>query len=144
MKITCKYCGIVQKPHQCPHAKRTYDYNREDKKVYSDSRYKQVREEVLKDYNNICLLTLLLEKKVRVAEEVHHIVELNEDLTLGYDYNNLIPLTEFRHTQVHLLYKKNKKIKEKTQEILKNICRIYQESGAIGVMNTPLPPDIWE
>lgn len=141
MKVTCKYCGIVEKTHQCPYSKRKYDSNREDKKVYRDGRYRQVREQILKDYNNTCILSLLLEKKVRVAEEVHHIVEINDDITLAYDYENLIPLTEFRHTQVHLLYKKNK---EKIQDILRKLCDIYQNSGSIGIIDTPLPLELRE
>ena len=139
MKITCRHCGIVSRPHECPMKKRKYDYTREDKKIYVSKRYRKVREQVLNDYNNICLFSLAIEGKIRPAYEVHHIVEIIEDSSKAYDYDNLIPLTEFRHREVHNLYKKDK---ANTQELLRTLCKNYIEKGIKGVKDTPLPSEL--
>lgn len=124
MKITCKYCGIVSKPHHCPNNKRITDKDRTDKKVYRTGRYQKVREEVLKDYNYTCLWSLYVDGIIKAADETHHIVEILEDENLAYDYDNLIPLEYYNHHDVvHELYKKDK---AKVQEILRKMCNDYK------------------
>lgn len=141
MKITCKYCGIVNKPHICPKVKRKYDYKREDKQVYASSKYRKVRNQAIKEYKNTCLLTLLIDKKIKPAEETHHIVEINDDISLAYDFDNLITLSSYRHEWIHSLYKSEDK--EEIQEILRELCRIYRENGIKRVLDTP-PPKIFK
>lgn len=125
MKVTCKYCGIVDKPHNCPHNKRKTDRTRTDKQVYKDIRWRRLRDTVLEDYNYVCLWSLYVDadSKVLVADRVHHIVEILKDESLAFDYDNLIPLEQYNHDKVHELYKKDKL---KVQQLLRMMCKDYQ------------------
>ncbi len=124
MKTTCKYCGIVDRPHHCPHSKRKADRTRIDNKVYESKEYREVREEVLSDYNYICLWSLYVDGRIRAADVTHHIVEILEDESKATDYNNLIPLSDYSHkNEVHVLYLSDK---VKTQDLLMEMLRDYK------------------
>ena len=124
MKTTCRYCGIVDKPHKCPHAKtyRKTDRNRADKKIYKTARYQRLREDILDDYNHICLWSLYVDSKIETANEAHHIVEILDNEDLAYEYENLIPLEGYNHDKVHELYKRDK---ARVQSLLKKMCKYY-------------------
>lgn len=124
MKISCRYCGIVDKPHKCPRKiKRVYDRNRTDNKIYDSKEYRKARRKVLDKYNNSCLFSLYVEGRKRKATVTHHIIEVLEDETRGKDFDNLIPLSDTAHKIVHDLYKINKK---ETQDILFNMLKDYE------------------
>lgn len=126
MKMTCKYCGIVSKPHNCPHNKVKWnrDNQRADKKVYRDIRWIKLRTEILDDYNHICLWSLYIDGQILTANRVHHIVEVLDDETLAYDYDNLIPLEYYNHNLIHELYKRDK---AKVQGLLKLMIETYSK-----------------
>lgn len=126
MKVTCKYCGIVDKPHKCPHQKVKWnsDNNRSDKKIYRTTRWQNTRNNILDEYNNICLWSLYIDGKIVEADRVHHIIELLEDETLAFEDDNLIPLDQYKHNYIHELYKKDK---AKTQELLRLMIKTYRQ-----------------
>ena len=127
MKMSCKYCGIVEKPHNCPKAiKRKTNRTRTDKKHYESKSYKKNRKRVLNDYDNLCLWSLYIVGRVEVAEETHHIIEILEDETKAEDYNNLIPLTIKSHDIVHEYYNRGGIVKEKVQELLRLMLNDYK------------------
>lgn len=119
MKITCRYCGIVEKPHRCPKSNKI-KRSRTDSKAYSKKGYKRVRLEVLEDYNFRDLFSLFVLGKYVSANVTHHIVEVLEDESKAEDYDNLIPVAEFTHDLIHDLYKIDK---EKTQVILRRMLK---------------------
>ena len=123
MKTTCKICGIVNKPHVCPHIKRKTNNNREDKKIYRTSKWQRSRELALDEYNHVCLWSLYVEGRVVKADVVHHIIEVLEDESLAYDEDNLIPLEYYNHTLVHEMYKRNK---TKTQLLLTEMIESFR------------------
>ena len=124
MKISCRYCGIVDKPHKCPRrAKKAYDRSRIDNKVYESKEYRKTRRKVLDKYNSTCLFSLYVDGRKRKATVTHHIIEVLEDETKGKDFNNLIPLSDMAHKIVHELYKINKK---ETQDILFSMLNDYK------------------
>lgn len=122
MKTTCKYCGIVDKPHHCPYSKRKVDNTRSDKKLYRTSMWQSTRQNVLDNYNNICLYSLYVQGVIIKANVVHHIVEVLDDESLAFEGDNLIPLEYYNHTLVHELYKKDK---ERTQSLLRLMLQSY-------------------
>lgn len=130
MKITCNYCGIVDRPHQCPHSKRKTDRTRVDNKVYESKTYRRVRQEVLTDHKDMCLWNLYINGKVIKADTTHHIIEILEDESLADDYDNLIPLQESRnHKEVHRLYNLNNKTKIKIQLLLSDMLEAYKDNN---------------
>lgn len=128
MKITCKYCGIVSKPHKCPHKpKRKTDRNRSDNKVYESKEYRKLRVEVLDDYNYTCLWALYIQGQVVEADRTHHIIEILDDESKAVDYFNLIPLHHTSHEAVHKLYKLNDEIKLKVQDLQRQMIKSFKE-----------------
>lgn len=130
MKITCKYCGIVDKPHHCPHVKkyRKIDNNRVDKQIYKSNEWIKLRLKVLDNYNSICLWSLYVDGKIKPAKVVHHIREVLEDEDLAYEFDNVIPLEYYNHVLVHELYKKDK---AKVQELLSKMCKDYNNGDMV-------------
>lgn len=126
MKMTCKYCGIVSKPHKCPNIKNKWnrDNNRKDKKIYRTNRWQNTRDSILDSYNHICLWSLYVDGVIVKANTVHHIVELLEDETLAYDEENLITLEQYKHNYIHELYKTNK---IQVQDLLRLMVKSYRD-----------------
>ena len=126
MKMTCKYCGIVNKPHKCPHQRTKWnrDNNRTDKKIYRTMIWQKTREHILQEYNHVCLWSLYIDGEIVQADRVHHIVELLDDESLAYDEDNLIPIEQYKHNYVHELYKTNKL---EVQQLLKKMIKSYRE-----------------
>ena len=126
MKMTCKYCGIVNKPHKCPHSKRKADRSRTDNKIYESKEYRSLRAEVLEDFNYTCLWSLYVDGKVIEADRTHHIIEILEDESKATEYDNLIALHNKVHDEVHRLYKLGLEVKEKLQDILREMNESYK------------------
>lgn len=127
MKTTCRYCGIVDKPHDCPRKpkrRRTKNKYRQDVSVYNSKTYKQERSNIMDTYNNNCLWGFYVVGHVRVAEEVHHIIELMDNPNLGDEPSNMIPLSKDAHDFVHMLYKAG--YKKETQELLRQFKADYE------------------
>ncbi|MBE6047764.1 MAG: hypothetical protein E7213_05050 [Clostridium sp.] len=126
MKVTCKYCGIVNKPHKCPHNKRKADRNRIDNKIYESKEYRSLRAEVLEDFNYTCLWSLYVDGKVIEGDRTHHIIEIVQDESKAVEYDNLISLNNKAHEEVHRLYKEGLGIKESIQDLLLNMNESYK------------------
>ena len=122
MKTTCKICGIVEKPHKCPHSKRKLDRTRADNKVYESKQYRKARKNVLAIFDNNCLWSLFVDGKIRKTNVTHHIIEILEDESKSADTSNLIPLTEANHKLVHRLYLIDK---TRIQELLRKMILDY-------------------
>jgi 5-methylcytosine-specific restriction protein A len=85
-----------------------YDkYLRKNKEVYNSSTWEKIRLRCLMRYDNICVYSLYKYQRVEVATTVHHIVEVNSDSErqLVYDMDNLIPLSDQAHREIHSRYK---------------------------------------
>ena len=117
MKIACRYCGIVNKPHHCPYI-RKINRSRADNKVYESKEYRKVRKDVLD-----------VDGRVKLAERTHHIIEVLDDISKAVDYDNLIPLTVDAHEYVHSFYKINDKTKKEVQELLRKMCSEYKKGN---------------
>lgn len=126
MKVTCKYCGIVNKPHRCPHNKRKADRNRIDNKIYESKEYRSLRAEVLEDFNYTCLWSLYVDSKVIEGDRTHHIIEIVQDESKAVEYDNLISLNNKAHEEVHRLYKEGLGIKESIQDLLLKMNESYK------------------
>lgn len=107
-KKTCPYCGIVDMNHVCPvvsKERNKYRNSRDDAKIYSDTRWDKVRAEVLDECNYVCLYSFYVDGEIRVADCVHHIVEVLKDKSKAYDKDDLIGLNSEVHKEVHKIYK---------------------------------------
>ena len=122
MKVTCKYCGVVGKPHHCPHKARQ-DNQRKDKRIYRSASYQTARAMTLDTYNYVDLWELYVNGRYQPATLTHHIVEVLDDPDKAADQMNLFPTSAENHVDIHDLYKL---YKDKVQNLLFSMCQDYQ------------------
>lgn len=124
----CSICGrIHQRGYVCEQKrKRNYDYkkDREDTGIYKSGLWDKARANILEQYHHICLYSFYVEQKTVKATDVHHIIELNDNSSLAFNEDNLIPLSKEKHRLVHELYKEDKK---KIQEELRNMKKRWKD-----------------
>ena len=61
--------------------------------------------------------------RIEYAHTVHHIVTAEDDPSLFYTEDNLIPLSRSSHDEIHALYRKSAEDMARTQEILKSLIK---------------------
>lgn len=122
MKVTCKYCGVVDKPHHCPHKARQ-DNQRKDKRIYRSASYHTARAMTLDTYNYVDLWELYVNGRYQPATLTHHIIEVLNDSDKAADQMNLFPTSAENHVDIHDLYKL---YKDKVQNLLFSMCQDYQ------------------
>ena len=71
--------------------------------IYQDKRWKKLRGQKLRQ-NPLCE-RCECENRVKLADEVHHIVPLQENIDLAFDYNNLQSVCLLCHKIIHLQLK---------------------------------------
>lgn len=108
-KRICNKHGIYNsiESAQCPLCKKinndTYDktIRKSDRvKIYNSKKWKQVRELALLRDHLMCIPCAKNGNDV-LATEVHHIIELAEDITKAYDLENLESICHSCHMQNH-------------------------------------------
>lgn len=124
MKTTCKYCGIVENPHSCPHKRRRTDRNRIDNKIYESDEYRNLHKDVLADYNHIDIWCMYVHCRVVRGNITHHVIEIIEDESLALEYDNLIPVNDRSHKEIHILYK-DLKIKRLIQALQTEMAKDF-------------------
>lgn len=131
-----KFCPKCKKLHSidstCPNSckksnsqeNKLYDkFFRKNKDIYSSSRWEKIRKRCLNKYDNICIYTLYKYNKILPATLVHHIIALEEDKSKAFDIDNLIPVSDLAHREIHKRYR-DENIKEVQKELHKYI-RLY-------------------
>ena len=101
--VTCKYCGITERGHICPHRKsRVKKGDRKSDKFRNTKVWQLKREEIKQRDRHLCAVCLanlyntinwLNYKNV----EVHHIEKLEENYSRRLDNSNLISLCSYHH-----------------------------------------------
>lgn len=101
--VTCKYCGIVPRGHQCEHRKsRVKQGDRQSDKFRKTKAWTNKSIEIRQRDRYLCQVCLAnlyntmnwLNYK---GVEVHHITPINEDYDKRLDNKNLISLCSFHH-----------------------------------------------
>lgn len=138
----CK-CGklIPQQVYMCEACEREYKaysrhalYNktrRNDKAAafYISKEWKALRSLIIRAYNNIDIYAFYTMHEIFTCQQVHHIVEVEEDWERRLDPMNLIPLHGSTHSVISALYKKDEKTKKETQNKLKVIIEMHFEGA---------------
>lgn len=103
---------------------RDYDRTARDKNskaFYNSDPWLKVRRIVLEKYHGLDIYQYRVYGRVVYADTVHHIEELRENPTRALDVDNLIPLSDRSHKEIHGLYRKSKEEKKATQKVLFDI-----------------------
>jgi hypothetical protein len=80
----------------------------------------------MKKYGGIDLYSYFKFNVIEKADIVHHIVPVNDNYSLRFEYCNLIPLTEANHRRIHIVMDSSKAEKDKVIKQLQGIistCR---------------------
>ena len=101
--ITCKYCGVVPRGHQCPHRqryKKTGD--RQSDRFRNTLAWQHKRDEIKVRDRYLCQICLrnlynTMDYLNFSTIEVHHITSIQEDHNRRLDNDNLICLCSFHH-----------------------------------------------
>ncbi len=115
MKTTCKYCGIVNKPHKCPFKPKYYRKD-VDADKFRRSRTWTNKSLLIRELDNyrcvVCNSKGILQY---CGLGVHHIEKLTQDFDKRLDDDNLITLCE----ECHELADNGKIDKNKLKELVK-------------------------
>ncbi|AVK50662.1 hypothetical protein AXY43_23060 [Clostridium sp. MF28] len=128
-KVSCVACGRIHERNYICDAKKkakldkvAKNRDREDSKIYISNRWRQLRINILEDYNYICLFSYYVFSKIIQANELHHIVWLIDNIDLAFDADNIIPLEHNVHRSIiHNYSNKSNEIKNDIQNMLRDM-----------------------
>ena len=101
--VTCRYCGIVPRGHQCPHKKsRQKSGDRQSDRFRKTKAWTQKSIEIRQRDRYLCQCCLhnlydTIDWLNYKTVEVHHITPINEDYNRRLDNDNLISLCSYHH-----------------------------------------------
>ena len=101
--VTCKYCGVVERGHKCPHKKsRQKSGDRRSDRFRKTKAWTQKSIEVRQRDRFLCQVCLrnlynTMSFFNYKTVEVHHIVPIEEDFNQRLDNENLLSLCSYHH-----------------------------------------------
>ena len=134
IKKMCPRCHVLHPVGtECPNgcfafSKKEYNkhydkYKRKNKEVYHSANWEKLRRICLMRFDSLCIYSLFKYNRAIEASMVHHIIEIEEDRTQQFELNNLIPLCDAAHREIHSRYKEEDK--KAVQEELRRYMCIY-------------------
>ncbi|MDM0459710.1 HNH endonuclease [Clostridium perfringens] len=106
---------------------KNYKVRRKDKDeqaFYNSKEWHIVRTNIIARDLGLCKVCLS-KNRIRVADVVHHIIELKESRELGLRTSNLLSLCNSCHQEIHAKYRKGMVTKRNTQEeLIKLISKV--------------------
>lgn len=104
-----KHHILYETGKRCPKCSQFYNKNRGDReliKFYQSKDWHLTRDYIINYYCGIDIYALGVTGKITPCNKltVHHIITLKENPGRGLDYNNLVPVSDFSHSQIHKLY----------------------------------------
>ena len=75
--------------------------NKREQVIYDTGRWQKLRDRARKYFFNLDLISYLNDNDIVYGEVVHHIVPVEMDPSLQYDFENLILISESRHRKIH-------------------------------------------
>lgn len=123
------YCGshlYIQEEKERQRQKHYNAYSRDKKNqsFYNSKDWIKIRNHTLTLYNGIDIYTYYADEEIVIANTVHHVVELKEDWDKRLDIENLMPVSEGSHREIHQLYLEDR---EGTQKLLFDMLERYKK-----------------
>lgn len=110
-------CGamIPATESQCAKCKAKYQINydkyyRKNYDVYHSRQWAKLRKYVLVLFQYVDVYAYYKYGRIVPACTVHHIVEVSEDISKAYDVENLIPVSDRSHREIHQRYRQEDKL----------------------------------
>lgn len=117
---------------------RDYDRNRRNKgrnSFYHSREWKTTRDESIRKHIGIDIYLYYTEGKIVPAEMVHHIEPIEEIWDLRLDIENMIPLSNRIHSQMHKLMREGKE--REVKEMLKGFLTKWKRKENAEVEGAP-------
>lgn len=120
----CTHCGKrYEAGGKCDCGyKREYEPPTGTRKLYRGARWQKLRAAIIARYDGLDPWALM-HGRIEYAHTVHHIVAAEDDPSLFYTEDNLIPLSRSSHDEIHALYRKSAEDMARTQEMLRSLVR---------------------
>lgn len=104
-----KHHILYETGKRCPKCRMLNNNKRADKeliKFYQSKDWKMARDYIINYYCGVDIFALGLTGKLTPCNKltVHHIITLKENPGRGLDYDNLVPVSDFSHSQIHKMY----------------------------------------
>ena len=119
---TKKRCETCEEKRQSRHV--AYNKTRRNKRAadfYVSKEWRTLRQCIISIFDNVDIYALYVENELLTCEEVHHIVEMEEDWNQRLNPLNLIPLNKRTHSTISALYKKSDAMMKVTQKQLHSL-----------------------
>lgn len=109
-----KHHILYETGKRCPKCSQIYNKNRGDKeliKFYQSKDWHLTRDYIINYYCGIDIYALGVTGKITPCNRltVHHIIPYRDNPGRGLDYDNLVSVSDFSHSQIHKLYDCGKK-----------------------------------
>lgn len=127
----CKECSLkfTEKKKESNKVYNSHNRNKDIDAFYKDPEWINTREYILIKYHYRDLWDYFINNDdTKVANTVHHIVEVKDDYSLILDESNLFPVRPKSHMKIHKLYRIDK---EGTQKKLKEILELAKKEFGI-------------
>jgi len=114
-KCKTKYPYEEKCPNKCKaKAKKEADsyyttHQRAHNSFYESKAWRKLRLVAINRFDGLCLWSYVKHKRVVRGTVVHHIVEIKDDMNRSLDIDNLIPMSDEAHREIHQLYKTDKR-----------------------------------
>ena len=137
----CSRCGRrIPSGSRCPcqeqyqrERHKEYDRNRRDKKskdFYGSREWERARQAALELDGGIDVYLYMTERKIVLADTVHHIIPLKEDWGKRSDPDNLMSLSHETHSKIEHLYDEDQgKIVQELRGMIRDFRRLRREGG---------------
>jgi len=134
MKITadkrkCDKCLEKEK-----HRHIEYNEKKRNKKhaqFYVSNAWKRARKQAMSTYSSIDVYEFIVNKRIVHADEVHHIISLEDAWNKRLDADNLIPLSHANHMKIEAIYRSDKQAKQRLQKQLFKVCSLFKAGGGV-------------
>lgn len=133
------YCKEHEAEYRDNRRKQYQEYDKKRKSqekhrdIYNTSTWKTVSKLGLRQTMYIDVMEYYKHGAIVVADKCHHIVPLEEDVSLAYSLDNLIGLSESTHRLVHSRYDKSKEDYEQVSHMLRCLRDKFMADFGIGV-----------
>lgn len=128
---SARMCKECERKQQSRHV--IYNNTRRDKRAaefYISKEWRTMRECIINIFDNVDIYALYIKQELLTCEQVHHIIELEEDWEQRLNPLNLIPLNQTSHNTITALYKQSRLSMIATQKQLRSLVEYhFKEAG---------------
>lgn len=130
----CEKCEQRQQGQQSRHMQyNKHRRNRQAADFYTCAAWRKARAEALQRFDYIDIYAYYVDRTIKSADMVHHIVPIADDWNKRLEADNLIPLSNDTHNRIEAAYDRSTADKKAMQQLLYRLIEKYQSENDTGV-----------